>query len=42
MIYNNTLFFWEGVGGGGVGGMKNESEIKDENEASYFYVQGLP
>ena len=22
------------------GGMKNENEIKDENEASYFYVQG--
>ena len=22
------------------GGMKNENEIKDENDASYFYVQG--
>ena len=21
--------------------MKNENEIKDENEASYFYVQGV-
>ena len=32
MSYNKTLFFG--------GGMKNENEIKDENEASYFYVQG--
>ena len=30
-----TLYFVEG---GGV--MKNENKIKDENEASYFYVQG--
>ena len=34
MSYNKTLFF------GGGGDMKNENEIKDENEASYFYVQG--
>ena len=27
-------------GGGGWVGMKNENEIKDENEASYFYAQG--
>ena len=33
MSYNKTLFFWGG-------GMKNKNEIKDENEASYFYVQG--
>ena len=26
--------------GGGGGSMKNENEIKDESEASYFYVQG--
>ena len=32
MSYNKTLFFG--------GGMKNENEIKDENEVSYFYVQG--
>ena len=25
----------------GGAGMKNENEIKDENEASYFYVQGV-
>ena len=40
MIYNNTLFLFF-LGGEG-GGMKHESEIKDENEASYFYVQGVP
>ena len=40
MIYNNTLFLFFFWGEGG--GMKNESEIKDENEASYFYVQGVP
>ena len=34
MSYYKTLFFFWG------GGMKNENEIKDENEASYFYVQG--
>ena len=28
--------FWER----GVGGMKNENEIKDQSEASYFFVQG--
>ena len=33
MSYNKTLFL-------GGGDMKNENEIKDENEASYFYVQG--
>ena len=33
MSYNKTLFFFGGK-------MKNENEIKDENEASYFYVQG--
>ena len=33
-----TLYFVEGGGRGG--GMKNENKIKDENEASYFYVQG--
>ena len=27
-------------GGGRTRGMKNKNEIKDENEASYFYVQG--
>ena len=32
MSCNKTLFFG--------GKMKNENEIKDENEASYFYVQG--
>ena len=32
MNYNKTLFF--------EGHMKNENKIKDENEASYFYVQG--
>ena len=33
------LFF---LGGGGERGMKNENEIKDENEnkATYFYAQG--
>ena len=36
------LFFVGGEGGRRTGGMKNESEIKDENEASYFYVQGVP
>ena len=35
MSYNKTLFW----GDGGEGRMKNENEIKDENEASYFYVQ---
>ena len=29
------------MAGGGGGAMKNENEIKDENEASYFYVQGV-
>ena len=28
-------FFFSG------GGMKNENEIKDENEASYFYAQDV-
>ena len=32
MSYNKMLFF------GGGGGVKNKNEIKDENEASYFYV----
>ena len=32
MSYNKTLFFG--------GEMKNKNEIKDENEVSYFYVQG--
>ena len=36
MSYNKTFFFE----GKRTGGMKNENEIKDENEASYFYVQG--
>ena len=27
------FFFWRGD-------MKSENEIKDENEANYFYVQG--
>ena len=35
MSYNKTLFW------GGGGDMNNENEIKDENEASYFYVQGV-
>ena len=35
MSYNKTLF----LKGGGEGDMKNENEIKDGNEASYFYVQ---
>ena len=35
MSYNKTLFFE-----GGEGDMKNENEIEDRNEASYFYVQG--
>ena len=39
MSYNKKIFF--GRGGGRRGGMKNENEIKDENEASYFYVQGV-
>ena len=26
---------------GGGGGMNNENEIKDENEASYFYAQDV-
>ena len=30
MIYNKILL------GGGGGGMKNENEIKDENEVGYF------
>ena len=34
MSYNKTFFFWGGAG------IKNENEIKDENEASFFYVQG--
>ena len=29
------LFFF-----GGGWGIKNENDIKDENEASYFYIQG--
>ena len=29
-------FFW---GGGGGGNMKNENEIKDESEVSYYYAQ---
>ena len=32
MSYNKILFFG--------GKMKNENEIKDDNEASYSYVQG--
>ena len=32
MSYNKTLFSEEGH-------MKNENKIKDENEASYFYVR---
>ena len=32
MSYNKTLFFG--------GKMKNENEIKDENEASCSYAQG--
>ena len=32
MSYNKTLFSEEGD-------MKNENKIKDENEASYFYVR---
>ena len=46
MSYNKTLYFviiifFRG-GGGGERGMKNENEIKDENEnkATYFYAQG--
>ena len=42
MSYYKTIkrfFFFEGGGRRG-GGMKNENEIKDESEASYFYVQG--
>ena len=35
MSYNKTFFF---LGGGW--GIKNENDIKDENEASYFYIQG--
>ena len=34
MSYNKTLCFGRGVG------IKNKNKIKDENEASYFYVQG--
>ena len=37
MSYSKTLFFRGGWGGAG---MKNENEIRDENEASYSYVQG--
>ena len=47
MSYNKTLYFviiifFRGGGGGGERGMKNENEIKDENEnkATYFYAQG--
>ena len=53
MSYNKTLYFilfyflgggrrGEGGGEGGGEDMKNENEIKDENEnkATYFYVQG--
>ena len=38
MSYNKTLFLG---GAGGWGDMKNENKIKDGNEASYFYVQGV-
>ena len=34
MSYNKMLFFFGGGGG------NNENKIKDENEASYFYVEG--
>ena len=38
MSYYKTIkrfvFFWVG------GGHEEENEIKDESEASYFYVQG--
>ena len=34
MSYNKMPFL-------GWGDMKNQDEIKDENEASYFYVQGV-
>ena len=45
MSYNKTLYFVIIIffrGGGGERGMKNENEIKDENEnkATYFYAQG--
>ena len=34
-------FYFIFLGGGGGGGhKKNEKEYKDENEASYFHVQG--
>ena len=36
MSYNKH-FFWKD---GGRGGRKCKSEVKDENKASYFYVQG--
>ena len=36
MSYNKTFSFFLKRGGG----MKNENEVKDQNEASYFYVQG--
>ena len=38
MSCKKMLFF--GGGGGGRGGnMKNENEIKDESEVSYYYAQ---
>ena len=44
MSYNKTLYFILFIlfFGGREGNMKNENEIKDENEnkATYFYVQG--
>ena len=43
MSYNKTLYFVIIIFfRGGERGMKNENEIKDENEnkATYFYAQG--
>ena len=34
MSYSKTLFSRRGV-------IKKENDIKDENETSYFYVQGV-
>ena len=41
MSYYKTIkrFFFLGGGRRG-GGLKNENAVKDESEASYFYVQG--